>query len=142
LTGELLYEGDGKCGMVLHLDEDGDGYYISLDLLKGIVQIRAWGHKRGQEAEKVSEEAFYYEQLQAAHYTPADGVYPFQLLAYEQYVEFSFHGRILLTLADDTFRSGRVGFYVEGGRMQVGNLELHLCQPPQTKSYPEDMPNY
>jgi beta-fructofuranosidase len=94
LTGELLYEGDGKCGMVLHLDEDGDGYYISLDLLKGIVQIRAWGHKRGQEAEKVSEEAFYYEQLQAAHYTPADGVYPFQLLAYEQYVEFSFHGRI------------------------------------------------
>ena len=142
LTGDLLYEGDGKCGLVLHLDEAGDGYYLSLDLLKGIVQIRAWGHKEEHEEKKVSEEAFYYDQLQAAHYIPDEGVHPFELIAYEQYLEFSFHGRILLTLADDTFRSGRLGFYVEGGKMQVRNLELHHCRAPETKSYPEDMPNY
>ncbi len=142
LMGELLYEGEGKCGLVLHVDEDGDGYYISLDLLKGIIQIRAWGHKIGQEAEKVSEEAFYYEQLQAAHYIPTDGKYAFQLLAYEQYVEFSLDGRILLSLADDTFSDGRLGFYVEGGKLQVSKLEMHLCSAPDSRSYPEDVPNY
>ena len=137
-TGDLHFKGEGKCGFVLHLNDKGDGYYLSLDLFKGIAQIRAWGHKDGE----VSEESFDYEQLQAAHYIPTDGPHPFQLIAYEQYLEFSFHGRILLTLADDTFRSGRLGFYVEDGKMQVDNLKLHLCQHPETKSYPEEVANY
>lgn len=138
-SGELQFEGDGKCGLLLHLNDDGDGYYLSLDLFKGIAQIRAWGHRSGE----TTEEAFDYKQLQAAHYIPnGHEVHPFQLIAFEQYLEFSFHGNVLLTLADDTFQKGQLGFYVESGKLRVHNLQLQLCEPPDTSSYPEEIPNY
>jgi pimeloyl-ACP methyl ester carboxylesterase len=138
-SGELQFEGEGKCGLVLHLDEAGDGYYLSLDLYKGVAQLRAWGHRGGE----ITEEAFDYEQLQAAHYIPSEHkVHSFQLIAYEQYLEFSFNGVVLLTLSDETFRKGHLGFYVESGKMRVENLSLQLCQPPETRSYPEEIPNY
>jgi len=138
LTGKLCLEGNGKCGLVLRLNDEGDGYYLSLDLFKGIAQIRAWGHRN----DGITEEAFNYEQLQAAHYIPSGEMHTFQLIAYEQYFEFSLDGYILLTLADDRYQSGRLGFYVESTRMRVDNLELHVCEQPATQSYPEDLPNY
>lgn len=138
LTGELSLEGSGKCGLVLRLDEQGDGYYISLELDKGIVQIRAWGHN----ADGGFEESFHYEQLQAVHYVPVEGPHPFRLVAYEQYLEFSLHGVVLLTLADAQFAEGRTGFYVESAYVRVKDLTLHLCAASQGESYPEDVPNF
>lgn len=140
LTGELNLEGNGKCGLVLRLDENGDGYYLSLDLFKGIAQIRAWGRN----PDGGIEESFYYNQLQAAHYVPASDPHPFRLVAYEQYLEFSLNGYVLLTLADDHYERGRLGFYVESGRMRVDDLRLHVCAHADTdlESYPADIPNY
>lgn len=138
LTGELCVEANGKCGLVLRLNEEGDGYYLSLDVFKGIAQIRAWGHRTGG----IAEQSFDYEQLQAAHYVPSGAHHQFQLIAYEQYLEFSLDGYVLLTLADDSFRSGRLGFYVESTRMRVDNMKLQLCAHPETKSYPGDLPNF
>lgn len=138
LSGKLILEGNGKCGLVFRLNEEGDGYYISLDLFKGIAQIRAWGHKEGGGIE----EAFYYEQLQAAHYIPAEGAHSFTLIVYEQYIEFSLNGYVLLTLADDHFHRGRVGFYVESIALRVEELELKVCRQPPLASYPEIVPNY
>ena len=140
LNGDLCLEGNGKCGLVLRLNEAGDGYFLSLDMFKGIVQIRAWGQKSRNNSEE--EESFHYKQLQAAHYIPTGEAHKFQLIAYEQYLEFSLDGYILLTLADDHFKNGRLGFYIESAKMQVNHLELHLCAHPQTKSYPEDVPNF
>jgi beta-fructofuranosidase len=138
LTGELNMEGSGKCGLVLRLSEEGDGYYLSLDLFKGIAQIRAWGHK----PDGGIEESFYYNQLQAAHYIPSGDPHPFCLIAYEQYLEFSLHGHVLLTLADDHFQQGRVGFYVESARLRIDELQLKVCGRPSTESYPGSMANY
>lgn len=138
LTGELNLEGSGKCGLVLRLNDEGDGYYLSLDLFKGIVQIRAWGCKPGGSIE----ESFHYEQLQAAHYVPGDNPHPFCLIAYEQYLEFSLNGYILLTLADDHFERGKVGFYIESAKMRVNNLKLHRYDRPKTESYPTSIPNF
>ena len=59
------------------------------------------------------EEAFKYEQLQSANYVPNKGPHTFTLVAYEQYIEFSLNGYVLLTLADDQYESGSAGFYVE-----------------------------
>lgn len=120
LSGEYHLDGAGKFGLVLRLDEIGDGYYLSLDPFKGIVQLRAWRHHEHGELEH----AFDYEQLQAAHYVPTGAVLPFHLTAYEQYLEFSLNGYVLLTLADDTFHRGRLGFYVESARARVENLQL------------------
>ena len=138
LSGDLNLEGYGKCGLVLRLDEKGDGYYLSLDLFKGLAQIRAWGHR----AHGSFENSFQYDQLQAAHYVPNAGPHHFRLLAYEQYLEFSLNGYVLLTLADDQFERGRVGFYVENATMRVDNLTLNVCERLTSESYPTSMPNY
>jgi len=141
LTGELSLDGNGKCGLVIRLNEVGDGYYLSLDLFKGVAQIRAWGHRARNNGVQTEEE-FEYEQLQAAHFVPAPEPHIFKLIAYEQYLEFSLHNHLLLTLADERFQNGRLGFYVESATIQIKNLELQLCTPPQTVSYPDDLPNY
>jgi beta-fructofuranosidase len=138
LTGTLDLEKRGKCGLVLRTDENGDGYYLSLELYKGIAQIRAWGRKPGG-AER---NAFRYDQLQAAHYIAADGPHAFRLIAFEQYIEFSLNGYVLLTLADDEYAEGGVGFYVESALMRVSDLALRLLGQPPTESYPESLPNY
>lgn len=138
LSGELNLEGNGKCGLVVRVDSEGDGYYISLDLFKGIAQIRAWGHKPNGSFE----EAYSYDQLQAAHYVPTRGPYPFRLVAYEQYLEFSLNGYVLLTLADDTYARGRVGFYLESAKMRVEELQMGVCREEAGESYPGSLPNY
>lgn len=138
LNGHLALEGDGKCGLALRLNEAGDGYYISLDLFKGIVQMRAWGHNETGGIE----ESFFYDQLQAVHYVPSGNRHDFSLLAYKQYLEFSLDGYVMLTLADDTFTEGQVGFYVESTQVSVDKLEMSVCGGEEKISYPEDLPNY
>lgn len=138
LTGELNMDGRGKCGFVLRLNDEGDGYYLSLDLFKGLAQLRAWRHKPDGRIE----EAFHYEQLQAVHHGVCAAPYRFCLLAYEQYLEFSLNGYVLLTLADDQFEQGKVGFYVESATIRVDHLQLTICERPSTESYPTDLPNY
>lgn len=138
LSGQYHLSTSGKCGFVLRLNESGDGYYISLDFSKGIVQIRAWGHRPDGDIEH----AFDYEQLQAVHYVPSDGPQRFKLLAYEQYLELSLNGYVLLTLADDRYRDGRLGFYVESARAHIEDLQLRICARPDVESYPDDLPNY
>jgi beta-fructofuranosidase len=40
----LKMQGLGKCGLVFRIDaQSRDGYYLSLDLHKGVAQLRAWG---------------------------------------------------------------------------------------------------
>ena len=109
-----------------------------LDLFKGIAQIRAWGHRPGGGFE----EAFDYEQLQAEQYVAAEDPHSFCLLVYEQYIEFSLDGYVLLTLADDRYRKGRLGFYVESARVRIDDMHLAVLQSPPSESYPTCMPNY
>lgn len=138
LSGVFHLQSNGKCGLVLRLDEIGDGYYISLDFPKGIVQIRSWGHRPNADIEH----AFDYEQMQAVHYVPTEGPHSFSLIAYEQYIEFSLDGYVLLTLADDRYREGKLGFYVESAKARIDDLQLKICERPDVESYPQDMPNY
>jgi beta-fructofuranosidase len=138
LSGELNMEGQGKCGLVLRTTDEGDGYYLSLDLCKGLAQIRAWRHN----PEGGIEEAFHYQPLQAAYYIAMQDPHPFCVIAYEQYIELSLNGRVVLTLADDQFERGKLGFYVESAKIRVDNLALQTCQHSLAESYPEGIANY
>jgi beta-fructofuranosidase len=138
LTGVLNMEGDGKCGLVFRLNDQGDGYYLSLDLFKGIAQLRAWGHR----THGFVQEAFHYNQLQVSNYVPAEGDHPFRLVAYKQNLEFSLNGYVLLSLADDQYEQGQAGFYVENAKIRINDLELALCDRPPGENYPKDVPNY
>jgi beta-fructofuranosidase len=121
LRGTLEMEGLGKCGLVLRLDENGDGYYVSLELIKGLAQIRAWGNNPGG----AIEEAFIYKPLQANYFvTSGLRAHRFELVAFGDYIELSIDDNILLSLADDTYREGSVGFYTESVMLRVDDMTL------------------
>lgn len=124
LSGVIEPESDGKFGFVMHLQEDGDGYYISIDPLKGVTQIRYWGVNDAGWFDK----AFRYHQLQVVNQIPQEGPIPFCLISYGTYIELSLYGRVALTLVDGRSREGRVGFYLESCHLRVADLHLETLK--------------
>ncbi|BAM04583.1 glycoside hydrolase family protein [Phycisphaera mikurensis] len=127
LKARLSLEGNGKCGMLLHSDGEGNGYYLSLDLIKGVAQLRAWGTREGGSVET----AFLYHGLQAGYWVsdPA-GPWEIQVLSHGMYREVCINGQVLLTLADDTFANGGLGFYTESAALRVEDLVVEELTPP------------
>lgn len=120
-------EGSGKFGMVIRVNEQGDGYYLSLDLFKGVVQLRAWGESATAE----TEHAFDYTQLQVGYIVSRDkGPWEVEVLAHGMYLEVSIDGYVILSLVDDSFVLGRIGFYTESARIRVENLRVERLTPP------------
>lgn len=132
LSGTIHAESDGKFGLVMHLQEDGDGYYISMDPAKGVTQIRYWAAKAGG----LIDAAIHYDQLQASFQIPKDGPIPFSLISYGPYIELSLHGAVAITLADDHLEEGRVGFYLESSQLRVTDLRLETLTAGTTKAFP------
>jgi beta-fructofuranosidase len=125
----------GKCGLVLRMSDETDGYFISLDLVKGLIQARASGRNPGGGIE----EAFIFKNLQANYFVAKrDGLrYEMQLIAYGRYIEFSLDGEVLLTFADDRYRSGHIGYYTEGARLRIDRLELDVLTEPRGELHAE-----
>lgn len=121
-------QGDGKCGILIRIDaESYDGYYLSLDLLKGIAQFRSW--KTGEE--KSGENMMQFESLQDGFWRVSDpDDVQIQMVSFGSYHELSVNGGIVLSLANSTFTSGMLGFYVETATLQVNHLEVHRLKPP------------
>jgi beta-fructofuranosidase len=124
-------EGEGKCGLALRMDDATDGYFISLDLFKGLAQARA----SGANPDGGMEDSYIYKSLQANYFVPklAPRRYEFELIAYGKYVEFSLDGEVMLTFADDLYSSGYVGFYSEGAHLHVDNVVLDELDVPQSE---------
>ena len=135
LSGDLHVEESGKYGLLLRVDEQGDGYFLSLDLRKGLAQLRAWAHN----PEGSHEEAFHYQQLQGSNFVTGRGPHRVSLLAYGQYFELSLNGFVVLSLADDQFARGRIGFYSEGAKVRVENLTFYTGSAPLSTEYPETL---
>lgn len=132
LRAKLHLEGRGKCGFVFRTDpHTSDGYHLSLDLIKGVAQLRAWGAYEGG----TDENAFRFRTLQAGYWlSDSGGPWNVELLAFGSYLEFSVNGYVLLTLADDTYTRGRVGLYVETARLRAEDLTLEHLQSPRRPS--------
>jgi beta-fructofuranosidase len=136
LSGTLALVTSGKFGLVMHLWGEGDGYYLSLDLAKGIAQIRYWATN----TQGGIEEAFHYQQLQTANFVPRPGPVDFTLISYGSYIELSLYGHVILTLADDRHTSGRAGFYVESTRLRITGLTLETLESPPDRAYAAQTP--
>ncbi|MEO1237996.1 MAG: glycosyl hydrolase, partial [Planctomycetota bacterium] len=127
LRVKLDMEGQGKCGLVLRVDEQGDGYYLSLDLVKGVAQLRAWGTSPQPELEH----AFRYHQLQAGYFLTDDQTpWQIEVVAHGMYLELSINGYVILSLVDDNYSSGRLGFYAESARLMLHDLTLETLARP------------
>ena len=117
---------------VTGVDEQGDGYFLSLDLRKGLAQLRAWAYN----PHGSHEEAFHYQQLQGSAFRVGAGPHRLSLLAFDQYIELTLNGYVILSLADDQFARGRVGFYSEGARFRADELTLWTGTTPASTEYP------
>jgi beta-fructofuranosidase len=128
--GRLRLVGLGKCGLVCDVDEEGNGYFISFDLLNGLVRIRRWGSNPGN-----MKEDFIYSDLQANLFTvPEDRAFDFRLIRYGHYFEFSINDVVRLTLIDYTFSAPGFGLY-------SASSEIHLCNS-RWKELPEPIVEY
>jgi beta-fructofuranosidase len=139
LRATFELDGQGKCGVVLRMSEETDGYFISLDLFKGLVQARA----SGRNPDGGLEDAFIFKPLQANYFVTKPGAkrYDLELLAYGQYMELSLDGEVQLTFADGRYSSGYVGFYSEGARLRVENIVLEQLDEPQSELHAEAPPD-
>jgi len=130
----LSLTGIGKCGILCRVDpQSHDGYYLSLDLLKGIAQFRYWG----TDVTKSGENMMRFESLQEGFWraTTIQNI-EVQLVAFGSYHELSVDGGVILSLADSTFSSGLLGFYVETAKVEVNDLVVHqLNSPTQTDEH-------
>jgi len=131
LSGDLHMDGSGKVGFVLRLSSEGDGYYLSLDLKKGIAQLRGWATRPGG----TGEGAFEYTPLQSGFYEPHGDPHPFCLIAYGSYLEFSVDHKVLLSLSDERFDAGRVGFYTESAGLRIHHLQMETMEVPEDEPY-------
>ena len=126
--GTLRLRGQGKCGLVFRIDpETHDGYYLSLDLLKNVAQLRSWGTGQPASGDRMME----FESLQSGFwYSQTPGVAEVQLIAFGSYVELSIDGRVVLSLANQRFTEGLFGVYLETAHLQLYDVELRHMRPP------------
>lgn len=133
LQAKLDLQGSGKCGLVFRIDpQSRDGYYLSLDLLKGLAQLRAWGTGEPGSGEHMMkfqalQSGFWHSELREACV---------QLIAFGSYIELSINGQVILSLADRQFSHGQLGVYLETARLRVSDIELvELSCPRQTDEH-------
>ncbi len=120
---------DGKCGLLLRVDPHShDGYYLSLDLQKGLAQMRAWGTNR----EATGEHMMQFRPLQAGYWrTSQQREYEITVIAFGSYFELSVDGHVILSLADQTYGSGAVGVYVESVAVRLRDISISLFRGPE-----------
>lgn len=128
LSASLRMNGSGKCGLLYRIDPaTHDGYYVSLDLLKGIAQFRCWGTG----PVRSGEDMMRFQSRQAGYwYTDSRHTIDVQLIAFGSYHELSIDDSIVLSLVDATFDEGLLGIYVETADLTVSDLVVDLLEPP------------
>ncbi|TWT53815.1 hypothetical protein Pla22_14480 [Rubripirellula amarantea] len=126
--------GLGKCGLVFRIDpECRDGYYLSLDLLKGVAQLRAWG--TGEDGS--GEHMMQFKSLQSGFwYSEVREEAAVQLIAFGSYIELSVNGRVVLSLADQSFDTGQLGVYLDTAEVRLSEIKLNrLASPSQSDEH-------
>ena len=125
-------EGLGKCGFVFRLDDQThSGYFVSMDLRKGLVQLRAWG----ENPDGGHEQAYVFKPLQSSSFVSDEtGPWDIMLVGFGSYLELTIDGVVQLTLADHTYVSGRLGVYVESSCLELSDCRLERLHSPRRPS--------
>ena len=124
----ISLQGLGKCGLVFRIDpETHDGYYLSLDLFKGVAQLRSW--KTGPDGG--GENMMQFRSLQSGYwFSEQAGRARVQLIAFGSYLEFSINDCVILSLADRTFHDGLMGVYLESAHLDLTEIRLSRMTTP------------
>lgn len=126
LRATIRLDGHGKCGLVLRISAEGDGYFLTLDLVKGYARLRHWGANTKTEFEH----AFHFETLQTGNFITANKQREWQIevVTHGTYLELSVNGQVTLSLVDDGFQKGRVGFYAESAELTLRDMTIEALR--------------
>jgi len=123
--GLLTVEGMGKLGLVTDMDDDGNGYFISMDVSNGLLQIRAWGFN----PENVRHN-FIFHDIQTGIFSPRRSI-RFRLIRYGRYIELSIDGVVKLTLMDYKYSGSNIGLYSASSVISIQESVLKLLPQPE-----------
>ncbi|MDZ7800389.1 MAG: hypothetical protein U5K81_06305 [Trueperaceae bacterium] len=129
----LAREGPGKLGLLLRVNEGGEGYHLSLSPDKGLAALRVWTARRGHVEPGAA--AFDYRALQEAAYLVRPEPLELEVVAFGGYLEASLGGEVVLSLVDDTMREGRFGVYVESTAVRLRDLTVEILDGPADGGY-------
>ena len=105
--GRISNNGLGKFGIVAHIDQESNGYFISIDLIEGFIQLRSWGYNPTNNRQN-----FIFSNLQSnVCAVPPSGTIFFKLICYGNYIELSVDGEVKLTLMDYIWNGPGMGLY-------------------------------
>lgn len=124
--GRLTFEGLGKVGLVSDIDDDANGYFISFDVVNGLVNIRSWGFNPLN-----SRQNFVYNDIQSAVFAihGKKSIY-FRLIRYGNYIELSVDGLLILTLMDYAFSGNGMGLYSSSSTITLEDAKVMLLPIP------------
>jgi len=72
-----------------------------------------------------------FSSLQSGYWhSQKSGEAEIQLIVFGSYLELSIDGRVILSLADQTFEQGLLGVYLESAHLELSNVSLHHMQLP------------
>lgn len=130
---ELKLVTDGKCGLFFRVDpQTHDGYYISLDLFKGVAQARGWGSGPTGSGEDMMQ----FRSLQSGYWRASqDDWTRGSLVAFGSYIELCVEDRVILSLADHDYSFGRLGVYLESSTAFFRNIELRALSPSMQSDF-------
>lgn len=133
LRARIAREGDGKLGLLIRVNDAGEGYHLSLSPDKGLAAMRVWTARAGHVAPGAA--AFDYRPLQDAAYLVRSEPLTIEVVAFGGYLEASIGGDVVLSLVDDTVREGRFGLYAESTAVRVRGLSLEVLEGPPDGGY-------
>jgi beta-fructofuranosidase len=125
--GLLSVEGMGKLGLVSDIDSEGNGYFISIDVGIGLLQIRAWGFNPLNNREN-----FIFKDIQSEVVKiEANKTFHFKLIRYGNYIELAINGVVKLTLMDYIYSGSRFGLYSSSSVISLQNSTIKVLPHPE-----------
>lgn len=125
--GTITVEGPGKLGLVCDVDEEGNGYYISFNVVNGVVKIRSWGFNPLN-----TKENFIFNDIQLNVFaTNKDNFLFFKLVRYGHYIELSVDGIVKLTLMDYTYSGHNIGLYTASSVISLRESVIKVLPEPE-----------
>jgi len=125
--GVITVEGMGKFGLICDFDHEGNGYFISFDILNGLVQIRSWGFNPLDNRKN-----FVFNDIQSAIFTvTGQKSIHFRLIRYGHYFELSVNQIVKLTLMDYTFSGNGMGLYSASSVISLQQSTVKILPDPK-----------
>jgi len=125
--GLLTVEGMGKLGIVTDIDNEGNGYFISLDMSNGSIEITAWGFNPLNNREN-----YIFNNLQRGSFLVNEKKsIRFRLIRYGSYIELSIDSIVKLTLIDYTYSGNGIGLFSASSVLSLQEIILKVLPDPE-----------